>query len=55
MASEDASDRLRGSRESVVKHGGLDGFAQEEVSDTAKELIGIFVKSRAINGLASVL
>ena len=39
----------------VSFHGGLDGFAQEEVSDTTKESIGIFVVSRGINGLVSVL
>lgn len=36
-------------------HGGLDGFAQKEVADTTNQSIGIYVVSRAINGLVSVL
>ena len=39
----------------VSFHGGLDGFTQEEVADTTNETIGIYVASRAINGLVSVL
>ena len=39
----------------VSFHGGLDGFAQKEVADTTNQSIGIYVVSRAINGLVSVL
>ena len=35
-------------------HGILDEFAQEEVADTTKESMGIFVVTRAINGGVSV-
>ena len=36
-------------------HGGLDEFAQEQVAETTGESIGIYVVSRAINALVSVL
>ena len=39
----------------VSFHGGLDRFAQREVVDTTNESIGIYVVSRAINALVSVL
>ena len=39
----------------VSFHGGVDGFAQREVADTTTESIGIYVASRAINALVSVL
>ena len=38
----------------VSFHGGLDEFAQGEISDTMNESMGIFVVSRAINGGVSV-
>ena len=39
----------------VSFHGGLDVFAQEQVAETTNESIGIYVVSRAINALVSVL
>ena len=39
----------------VSFHGGLDEFAQEQVAETTNESIGIYVVSRAINALVSVL
>ena len=36
-------------------HGGLDEFAQEQVAETTSESIGIYVVSRAINAVVSVL
>ena len=39
----------------VSFHGELDRFAQGEVADTTNESIGIYVVSRAINALVSVL
>lgn len=39
----------------VSFHGELDRFAQREVADTTNESIGIYVVSRAINALVSVL
>ena len=35
--------------------GGLDEFAQEQVAETTNESIGIYVVSRAINAVVSVL
>ena len=39
----------------VSFQGGLDRFAQEQVAETTNESIGIYVVSRAINALVSVL
>ena len=39
----------------VSFHGGLDEFTQREVANTTNETIGIYVVSRAINALVSVL
>ena len=36
-------------------HGAMDGFTHEQVAETTNETIGIFVVSRAINALVSVL
>ena len=39
----------------ISSHGGLDRFAQEQVVQTTNQAVGIYVTSRAINGLVSVL
>ena len=39
----------------VSFHGGLDEFTQEKVAETTNETIGIYVVSRAINALVSML